>query len=292
MYELNQISDTSFYINSPTKIGIIKLNENEVCLIDSGNDKDAGRKVRKILDENNWKLVSIYNTHSHADHIGGNKYLQNQTNCKIYAPEIECEFTTNPIMEPSFLFGAYPPKKLKHKSLMAQNSDCEHLKEENLPPNIKMISLKGHSYNMVGFRTDDDVVYLADCLFSEETLRKYQIIFIYDVGAYLQTLEYIKQIDAKVFVPSHAPITDDIVPLAQINIDKVNEIAERILSICRTPICFEQLLKKLFEKYNLKMNFDQYLLVGSTIKAYLSWLRDNDKIDVECIDNMILWQSK
>ncbi len=85
MFELNQISNQCWYINSPAKIGIYKQNESDVYLIDSGNDKDAGRKVRKILDENGWKLKGIINTHSNADHIGGNQYLQRQTGCKIFA---------------------------------------------------------------------------------------------------------------------------------------------------------------------------------------------------------------
>ena len=78
MYELVQVSDKCFYIQAPAKIGIVKLSDSEVCLIDSGNDKEAGKKVRKILDINGWKLKAIYNTHSNADHIGGNKYLKEQ----------------------------------------------------------------------------------------------------------------------------------------------------------------------------------------------------------------------
>ena len=105
MYELIQISEHDYYIQSPAKIGLVKLNDTEVCLIDSGNDKDAGRKVRKILDEHGWTLKAVYNTHSNADHIGGNKYLQGQTGCKIYAPGIECDFTRHPILEPSLLYG-------------------------------------------------------------------------------------------------------------------------------------------------------------------------------------------
>ena len=47
MYELIQVSDHCFYIQSPAKIGLIKITEKDVCLIDSGNDKDAGKKIRK-----------------------------------------------------------------------------------------------------------------------------------------------------------------------------------------------------------------------------------------------------
>jgi glyoxylase-like metal-dependent hydrolase (beta-lactamase superfamily II) len=63
MFELVQIAEKSYYIESPAKIGLIKLSDSEVCLIDSGNDKDAGRKVRQILDANQWTLKAIYNTH-------------------------------------------------------------------------------------------------------------------------------------------------------------------------------------------------------------------------------------
>ena len=76
MYELIQVSDNDYYVKSPTNIGLVKLNDMDVCIIDSGNDKEAGRKIRQILDANGWNLVAIYSTHSHADHIGGNKYLQ------------------------------------------------------------------------------------------------------------------------------------------------------------------------------------------------------------------------
>lgn len=75
MYELIQVSDKCCYIQSPAKIGLVRLEGSEVCLIDSGSDKDAGRKVRQHLDANGWKLAAIYNTHSNADHIGGNRYL-------------------------------------------------------------------------------------------------------------------------------------------------------------------------------------------------------------------------
>lgn len=52
MYELVQVLGNSYYIQSPAKIGLVRLNDTDVFLIDSGNDKDAGKKVKKHLDAN------------------------------------------------------------------------------------------------------------------------------------------------------------------------------------------------------------------------------------------------
>ena len=290
MYELIQVTDRTYYIQSPAKIGLVRLNDEEVCLIDSGNDKDAGRKVRQLLDKNGWKLKAIYNTHSNADHIGGNKYLQAQTGCMIYAPGIECAFTKYPILEPAFLYGGYPCKDLRHKFLLAQESDAETLTADKLPEGFDLIEMPGHFFDMAGFRTPDDVVFLADCLSSRETLDKYQIGFIYDVAAYLETLENVKKLKAKLFIPAHVEATEDITDLAQYNIDKVHEIADRIEDICQEPICFEDILQKLFTDYGLAMNFEQYVLVGSTVRSYLSWLKDRGRLEIEFSDSRLLWK--
>ena len=106
----------------PAKIGVYVVDKDHVYLVDSGNDKDAGRKVRQILDKNGWHLTAILNAHSNADHIGGNRYLQGQTGCKVYSGGIEAAFTKYPVLEPSFLYGGYPCKDLRHKFLMAQES--------------------------------------------------------------------------------------------------------------------------------------------------------------------------
>ena len=290
MYELIPITGNSYYIQSPSKMGLVRLNNTDVCLIDSGNDKDAGRKVRQLLDANGWHLSAIYNTHSNADHIGGNHYLQGQTGCRIYAQGIECAITRHPVLEPAFLYGGFPPKDLRHKFLMAQESEALELISDVLPEDFELLQLPGHFFHMVGFRSPDNVVYLADCLSSRETLDKYRLSFIYDVAAYLNTLEKVKTMQAVAFVPAHAEVTGNIVPLAQYNIDKVLEIADHIVERCAEPVIFEELLKRLFDDYGLTLTFEQYALVGSTVKSYLAWLKDTGRLTVLFEDNRLLWR--
>lgn len=290
MYELVRVTESVFYIQSPAKIGLILTGEKEVCIIDSGNDRDAGKKIRKILNAEGWKLKAIYNTHSHADHIGGNRFLQAQTGCRIYAPGIECDFTRHPILEPIGLYGGNPPKELRHKFLMAQESEVFPLTEEVLPAGWEMIPLPGHSFDMTGFRVCDDVVFLADCLSSEATLDKYQVGYLHDVEAYLDTLEKVCSMKARIFIPSHADPAEDIAPLARKNIEKVHGISDKILQICSVPKNQEEILKDLFDSFGLAMTFEQYALIGSTLRSYLTYLKGKGFLEAEFDRNMLFWK--
>jgi len=292
MYELIPISGRSFYIQSPSRAGLFQLENGKVCLIDSGNHEDAAKKFLKLIEANKWKLAAVFNTHAHADHIGGNRLLAERTGCRLYAPGIECAFARHPILEPAFLYGGFPPADIKRKFLLAEASGAEYLTPEILPEGMEMFELPGHFFGMAGFRTPDDAVYLADCLSSREILDKYGIGFVYDVKAYLATLEKVKNMHARMFVPAHAEPTDDIAPLAEYNIAKTREIADRICGACREPVCFEELLKKLFDAYRLTLNFEQYVLVGSTVRSYLTYLRDEGRLEAEFTDNRLLWRAK
>ena len=120
--ELVQVGTNTYYIKNPTNIGIYKIDEKNVYIIDTGNDKEVGKKILKIIDEQGWNIIGIINTHSNADHIGGNKVIQDRTNASIYGYGIEKSITENPILEPSFLYGGYPHKELRNKFLLAKES--------------------------------------------------------------------------------------------------------------------------------------------------------------------------
>ena len=291
MYELIKIYEHDYYIDCPKKIGLVIITENDVIAIDSGNDKDAGKKLLRHLDEHDWKLQAVYNTHSHADHIGGNKILQERTGCKIYAPGLESVYTNYPELETMTLWGGFPFKDLKNKFLMAQESECFGLTSEVLPKGFEIIPLPGHSFDMVGFKTPDGNIFRADCLSSEETLSKYGIGYLWHAGKYIETLEMVKTLNGNQFIPSHAVVTNNIQSLAQKNIDAVKKLLDTILSICSSSAkTFDDLLHELFVSYGMAMNAVQYALVGSTVRSCISYLHSEGRLQWICEDAYMKWQ--
>lgn len=291
MYELIQAAEHTWYIQCPAKMGLWVPDGQTAVLIDSGGDKDAGRKVQKTLEAQGWTLGCILNTHANADHNGGNALLQQRLQAPAFAPGIDAAITTYPILEPAFLYGGYPPKPLRNKFLLAQPSRCQTLTEENLPEGLTMLPLPGHFFDMCGFGTADGVWFLADCLTSETVIEKYHVQFLYDVAGYLDTLDKVSRLEGRLFIPAHAEATEDIRPLAEKNRQKVLEIIDVVRSLCREPRMFEEILQGLFAHYQLTMDFSQYVLVGSTLRSHLAYLLDNGGAEAEFMDNRLLWRA-
>ena len=289
--ELIKAGEKTYYIKNPTNIGIYKIDEENVYLIDSGNDKEAGKKILKIVEEQGWKVKGIINTHSNADHIGGNKLIQDRTNCEIYAYNIEKCFAEYPILESAFLYGGYPFKDLRHKFLLAKESKVTNI-EDNLPEGLEYFTVRGHFFDMIGIKTSDNVVFLGDALFSNETIYKYHLFFIYDVKEFLNTLKNLREMQGTLFIPAHCEATNDITDLIDVNENKVQEIKDKIYNYCKNEVTFEEVLKYIFDEYKLTMDASQYVLIGSTIGSYLSYLYDEDKLTYEFKNNQMLWSQK
>lgn len=64
-----------------------------------------------------------------------------------------------------------------------------------------------------------------------------------------------------------------------------------LISVCREPFCFEIIRQKLFTDFGLTMNFERYVLIGSTVRSYLAWLKDGGKLDVMFEDSLLLWKA-
>lgn len=289
--ELTKLGEKTYCIQNPANIGIYKLDDEKICLIDTGNDKESGRKILKIINEQNWQVEYIINTHSNADHVGGNKFIQDRTNCKILSSKKETAIINNPELEPALLYGAMPLNELNNKFLLAKESNCQVI-DNNLPEGLEYFTLKGHFIDMIGIKTSDNIYFLGDSIFSEETINKYHIFFIYDVEKYLQTLDFLETLNGTFYIPSHVKPLTDLKELIKLNKNKIIEICNAILNACQNPITTEEIIKKIFDTYNLEININQYALLGSTIKSYLTYLNNQNRVEYFFKDNLLYWLIK
>ncbi len=289
---LVQIAGNTWLLPGPTNVGL-SIDGSSAILIDSGNDKDAGRKMLKLLAEKAWTLKAIINTHSNADHIGANGYLQTATGCEIWATAGESALIENPALESSLLWGGYPFRELRSKFFEAKPSKVTRLiGRDRFDGNFTFIPLPGHFIDMTGILTGDGVFFLGDSLFGEKILEKYPIPFIYDIKAFTRSLDALSSVDAAWFVPSHGEVGSSIGRLAAINRGRVEDIVATILGLLGKPLAFEELLAETASAYGIGLDYAQYALAGSTIRSFLSYLKDSGKAQFRFEGNRMLWSGR
>jgi len=291
---LKHLKGNTFYFPSLTNVGLYNQN-GQAVLIDSGNDKDAARQILRLIQEKGWKLKLIINTHSNADHIGGNAYLQGKTGCSIAATRAEAAFIQDPVLEPSLLYGGFPHRDIKNKFLVAPSSTVTNVipSSGDIPgTGLKAIPLPGHFVDMIGIFTPDRVLFAADSVFPLYVIEKYHFFFLYNIKEHLNTLKMLNTMDADLFVPGHGTLVQNIENLVNINLKKIEEIIERILEICEKPLNQEDLVKELCEFYGLTMDPNQYVLVSSTVRSYLSYMLEQDLLEYTFSDSQMLWKKK
>jgi len=291
---LIQLNNSTYYFLSPANVGLY-LQDNKAILIDSGSDKEAGRQILKVLKEHNLELSLIINTHSHADHIGGNEFLQKRTDCRIAATAMEAAFTEHPFLEASLLNGGFPHKRLQSKFLLAKASNVTDIIPNSgqiLNTPLKALSLFGHFLDMIAVETPDGVLFTADSIISEEILSKYHIHFLYDVGAHFEILEMLKKREDKLFVPSHGkPVSlSEFRALVDYNEQKIRENIAVVLESISSPVVSEEILANVCRYYKIELNANQYVLIFSTVRSILSYLLDEKQVDVSYNTGQMLWR--
>ena len=284
--KLRKIGKRTYCLENVVNIGFYLLNNCDICLIDSGSSKDYAKIIDKILIENNWNLKYIINTHSHADHIGGNNYLQNKYNCEVFSSRLESYFINIPVLEPAFMYGASPIKDVMNHVFYAKESVCKDINGVEIE-GLQVISLTGHSIDQIGIVTSDKVCFAGDAYSSTNIVEKYSIQYIYDVGKYIKSLQSLLDSNYDYYIPAHGMIEKKSSAFNTLgkNLETCLNVKDIILSIVGKKITISDLVKKVFEKYNIKINSVQYHVVLATIKAYLKYLEENEKVVFGYEDN-------
>lgn len=288
--ELKQIGPKTFCIEHDTNIGIHFTDDGRMYLIDTGSKGD-GEKIDEILSREGWVPSCIINTHTHIDHIGGNEFLMRKYGIPAYCTDYDMAFAHYSELEAAYMNGGYPAEKLRtifaHPGMIGFRS-----LEKQTPDGIDWTYLPGHSFGMIGIRTSDDIWFLGDSYLSRSFLKQYTFGFIYNVEAYIDTLKKLKEFKGALFVPSHGILETDIVLSLEQNLRSVAEMCSMICETCREYRGQDEILQQMYERLRMHARPAQHALLSSTVKSYLTYLQDRNKLECRFVDNIMKWRTQ
>lgn len=279
---------------------VVEVGGGKALLVDSGRDREQGRKLRRALESLGLELSVILNTHSHADHYGGNAYLLRRYEAaEVWAPEIEAEIIRAPLLEPIYLFhGAKPPPELRSKWLMAEPSPVHRVVAAGEIDvgelRVELIDTRGHSHRQLAVLVDG-VLLAADALFGAEVLGKHPFPFAQDVGGQLATLERLKGVAANVVLPGHGDPTRALQTLIERNERAVITASRAVLGAVRSAAeagsSTEEVVARAGEELGAPLtDLPRYHLNFTTITAHLAHLRERGDLELHLGGGRLLWR--
>lgn len=136
------------------------VSSEEALVIDPGSRGEIDEIKKKIAAEK-AVLKYVVNTHSHYDHIGGNKSLLTGTSAELLAHPSAAENLTDPRKNLSVFMGAEFSSPEPDRSLKA--GDVLKLAEES----FKIYHIPGHSPDSLAlYSSSERVLFAGDLIFS------------------------------------------------------------------------------------------------------------------------------
>lgn len=301
------ISDCIYYISGPTNIGIIEEQlsdtKSNLYMIDSGCNTEDGKRIfteiTEYFSQKDITIKAIINTHSHADHCGANNYIQQKTNCEIWITENEQGSLINPFLQPIISWGGNPLPEINSSYYVAEKTVPNKIINTNekltLNNGIKLsfINLPGHYFEMIGILCENDnkkVLFASDGIFGRKNIGKYWIPFLYDVKEFKNSLDTISSLNADFCIPGHGEPTSQIEETVELNKIAIISNEQCILEALKyKEQTQEDILKYVADKNEINLHIAQYMLIGCTIKAYLTFLYNEGKISYHIKENKMYW---
>lgn len=292
--ELVTLSDGIHYLPGAVNVGVIENGTGGCVLIDSGADKDHAKRILKACRAHHLEPVAIVNTHSHADHYGGNAYLQETLGIPAYSPIFEEAMLRYPILEPITLWsGARPPVALQNKWLLAPASGTKILNEAGQREiggvRLELLDVSGHAHIQFAVRVRD-VLFASDAVFGAAILQKYPLQFMVDVQHVREAIEAVRFSDARVTLPGHGEPISDVDALCDANIKALERASNAVLIACGDVATLPEVVERVCAMLEVTIgDLTRYVLNQTAVLAHLTDLEEHGLVRLEVIRNRLVW---
>lgn len=279
---------------------VLSSETGRALIVDTGLDESHARKLLRAMQQSGLTPAAILNTHSHADHHGGNAFILGRfPGLSVYAPPTEAAIIRYPLLEPLYLYGALPPRELRSKFLLAPASTAQPLDAGTHTlggVSVELSNVPGHAVEMFAVRRDG-LLYAADALFGPDALAKHPLTFCVDSAAQkasaagLLALAGVELEGVELTVPGHGDPTPDLRALVQVNLDSLERTTAAVLNACQVRAATtDELLARVCEGLGVQMgNAGAVVLNRSVVAAHLNELLVAGQAELRVGNNRMLF---
>ncbi|MCP2015470.1 glyoxylase-like metal-dependent hydrolase (beta-lactamase superfamily II) [Deinococcus sp. HSC-46F16] len=267
-----------FFLPGAVNSVVVEGPGGRALLVDTGLDDTHARKLLRAVEGAGLTPGAILNTHSHADHHGGNTFLLGRfPDLPVYAPPLEAAIIRHPVLEPLSLWGAAPPAELRTKFLLAPASPAQGVGpgvQALGSIEVELLPVPGHAAEMYAVRVDE-VLYAADALFGPEALGKHPLTFGADSAQQKASAAALGEVEGvRVVLPGHGDPTPNLAGLVSANLAAYARTTDAVTAaLAQGPATVDELLVRVGAALGMTAtNPGAWVLNRAVISAHLTEL--------------------
>lgn len=278
-----------------TYIPFFMIDEQKIIMLDSGWADGEQTGIASLLEENNFNVAGIINTHAHIDHIGNNTFLKQKYNCPIAMPRYEAMLCHSPVEQKLYYYAlSLDEIKATYQHMVF---DADYLIEQDqtsfsfLGFNFGIVHTPGHSPDHICIITPDKTAYIGDVLISHAVMRGAKMPYAYILGEDLKSKAKLYNLNYNKYVIAHKGIYDNITELITENLNFYKFRAKHICALITGPMTFQEVTQAVIAGFRIPITgVNKYMLIERMLKSYLEYLLDMHWLVLSMDDGFLKYQ--
>lgn len=280
---LEQVKDNTWSIVTHyARIPVYKLDEKRVIMIDSGLPDD-GQTFVKLLEDNGLQVVAVLTSHTHPDHAGNHKLLQDHFGAKVYMTPLAQATMSDPMS----MYAILGTKAGYHKAI---NRLGEGVRTDVTLPwedgevcvegaVFRYIKTAGHCAEHLCFITPDNVGYVGDAILSPRLIQAIRLPYCSCLEPYLESLDRIEGMNCDKYIFAHNSVEEDIHEAVRITRETVAQRLDALEALAETPVTLDELVRNFLVQTNADLtSWRSVNGVGFNAKAFAGYLIDHKRL--------------
>ena len=265
----------------------------EWILLDSGS-RFVRQELSEYLEQNEITVKAVICSHAHFDHTENNRFLQEKYGAEIIMTAYDAGTVHDALALKSCFYSHTAQENESGNGEMLCRADrvlpLDASDVEVCGARFELVPLPGHAASHMGIVTPDNVIYLADSLFTRDALQASRLIYMLSWSLTLKTLEQIKDFHYEKYILAHCGAVDEIKMLAEENICQFTRILEKFQSLCQEEGTLEELTRRVIRAGgHVVRRWDKARLYERIVRSMTEYLLEEGKLHMKIRDGIIVY---